>query len=177
MPDDDRVVEVSGSRLALAHFREDDFDAVHAFASDPVVCEFTTWGPNTAEDTRAFIADATEPVSDGYVLAVLLGEEVIGSAAVWITGRSDRTGELGYTIRRDCWGRGFGTVVATLLLRLGFDKPGSERLAATCAPDNIGSVRVLEKAGLHCEGLLRGHVLVRGRRRDSLVFARLISDS
>lgn len=176
MSDSERVVEISGSRLDLARFRASDFDAVHAFAADPRVCEFTTWGPNTHEDTRAFIAEATAPVTDGYLLAAMLGAEVIGSAAVWTTSRHDRAGELGYTIRRDCWGRGFGTDVATLSLRLGFERLGLERIAATCAPDNVGSVRVLEKAGLRREGLLRGHVLVRGQRRDSLLFGCLVTD-
>jgi [ribosomal protein S5]-alanine N-acetyltransferase len=176
MADSGRVVEVSGSRVTLARFRASDFDAVHAFAADPRVCEFTTWGPNTREDTRAFIAEATAPMTDGYLLAVMLGAEVIGSAAVWMTSRDDRTGELGYTIRRDCWGRGIGTEVATLLLQLGFQRLGLERIAATCAPDNVGSVRVLEKAGLRLEGLLRGHVLVGGRRRNSLIFGCLVTD-
>lgn len=176
MPDSARVLEISGSRVTLARFRASDFDAVHAFASDPRVCEFTTWGPNTDEDTRAFIAEATTPTTNGYLLAAMLGDDVIGSAAVWTTSRDDRAGELGYTIRRDCWGRGIATEVATLLLRLGFQRLGLERIAATCAPDNVGSVRVLEKAGLRREGLLRGNVLVRGRRRDSLIFGCLVTD-
>ncbi|UYM03403.1 GNAT family N-acetyltransferase [Solicola gregarius] len=177
MSDTERVVEIRGSRVTLARFRTSDFDAVHAFASDPVVCQFTTWGPNTAEDTHAFIAEATARMNDGYLLAVVLDEDVVGSAAVWTTSQGDRTGEFGYTIRRDCWGRGLGTEAATLLMRLGFDRLGLERLAATCAPDNIGSIRVLEKAGLRREGLLRGHVLLRGQRRDSLVFGRLVTDT
>ncbi len=171
-----REVEITGPRVALARFLPTDVAAVHAFASDPVVCEHTTWGPNTPAETREFVAEATSPTSDGYLLAVLQDGEVVGSAAVWTTSEPDRTGELGYTLRRDCWGRGLGTEVATLLLGLGFERLGLARLAATCAPGNVGSIRVLEKAGLRREGLLRGHVLVRGERRDSLLFARLVTD-
>jgi RimJ/RimL family protein N-acetyltransferase len=53
---------------------------------------------------------------------------------------------------------------------------GLERLAATCDPDNAASVRVLEKAGLRREGLLRGLYFVRGRQRDRLMFACLRAD-
>ncbi|MEZ0164452.1 GNAT family N-acetyltransferase [Kineococcus sp. LSe6-4] len=42
---------------------------------------------------------------------------------------------------------------------------------ATRRPENPGSRRVLEKIGMRCEGLLRSHVVVRGQRRDSLLFA------
>lgn len=165
-----------GARLTLALFQQGDLDAVHAFASDPVVCQFTTWGPNTIEDTRAFLAEVTNPTIDGYQTAVLLGDRVIGTAAVWTTSPQDRSGELGYTIHRDFWGHGYATEVANLLLQLGFDQLGLERVAATCAPDNTRSARVLEKVGFHLEGVLRGHVLVRGKRRDSLLFARLRAD-
>jgi RimJ/RimL family protein N-acetyltransferase len=168
---------INGPRLTLARFHEGDLDAVHAFASDPVVCQFTTWGPSTIEDTRAFLVEATQPTSDGHQVAVLLDDQVIGSAAVWTTSPQDRSGELGYTIHRDCWGRGYATEVANLLLQLGFERLGLERIAATCAPENAGSARVLEKVGFRREGLLRGHVLVRGTRRDSLLFGRLRTDS
>lgn len=167
---------IEGPRLALARFRESDLEAVHRFASDPEVCRFTGWGPNTIEETRAFVAEAVKRHSGRYDLAVLRDGEVIGSASVWTTSPEHRVGELGYTIRRDCWGHGCATEVARLLVDLGFDTLGLERLAATCDPDNAASVRVLEKAGLRREGLLRGLYLVRGQRRDRLVFGFLRTD-
>src|SRR5690349_24379632 len=115
-----REVVIRGSRVVLARFRESDVEAVHTFASDPVVCRFTGWGPNTLDDTHAFLLDAVQRNSDRYDLAVLRGEEVIGSASVWTTSPVHRMGELGYTIRRDCWGHGYATEVARLLVGLGF---------------------------------------------------------
>ncbi|MFC8502381.1 GNAT family N-acetyltransferase [Pedococcus sp. NPDC057267] len=167
-----------GQSVDLARFQSTDFEAVHAFASNPRVCRFTTWGPNTEDDTRQFLREATdtEPTDDGYMLAVLREGAVIGSAAVWTTSGEDRSGEMGYTLHPDYWGRGYGTDVATLLLQLGFNALGLERITATCDPQNLASVRVLEKAGLRQEGILRGHLLARGARRDSLLFARLMTD-
>lgn len=165
-----------GAQVALARFRPTDVEAVHAFASDPAVCRFTGWGPNTLAETRAFLADATRRLDDRYDLAVLRGDELIGSASVWTTSPEHRTGELGYTLRADCWGRGYASEIARLLVTLGFERLGLERLAATCDPANVASVRVLEKAGLRREGLLRGLYLVRGERRDRLVLGLLRSD-
>jgi RimJ/RimL family protein N-acetyltransferase len=176
MPETPRDVVTSGPRLALARFRDSDLDAVHAFASDPEVCRFTGWGPNTLADTRAFLDEAVQHRPDRLDLAVVRDGEVIGSASVWTTSPEHRAGELGYTIRRDCWGQGHATEVAGLLVELGFSRLGLERLAATCDPDNAASIRVLEKAGLRQEGLLRGLYRVRGRRRDRLVFGCLADD-
>ena len=171
-----REVVVRGPRLALSRFREDDVDAVQAFASDPEVCRFTTWGPNTLDETRDFIANALGRGDDSLELAVMRGDDLIGSAAVWTVNKADRVGEMGYTIRRDCWGQGYATEVAPLLLHLGFERLELERIAATCDPANAPSIRVLTRAGLRQEGLLRGLNLVRGQRRDRLVFGCLATD-
>lgn len=171
-----RDVLVSGPRLDLARFQHGDLEAVHAFASDPLVCRYTTWGPNSLAETRAFLAEATIERADGHVLAVVLVGRIIGSAAVWTTSASDRVGEMGYTLHPHHWGPGYATEVAGLLLRLGFDRLGFERVAATCDPENVASARVLEKAGLRFEGRLRGNVVARGRRRNSLVYGSLCCD-
>lgn len=176
MSDAPREVVIRGARVALARFRESDVEAVHRFASDPVVCRYTGWGPNTLDDTRTFVAEAIPRNGDRYDLAVLRGEEVIGSASVWTTRPAHRVGELGYTVRRDCWGHGHATEVARLLVELGFSRLGLERLAATCDPANAASIRVLEKVGLRREGLLRGLYLIRGQQRDRLMFGCLRGD-
>lgn len=169
------VVEDLGP-VQLARFTPEDVADVHAFASDPLVCAHTTWGPNTPEDTRDFVAQACRPAPGTVLLAVVRADRVIGSASVWTTSAADRCGEMGYVLHRDHWGRGYATLVARALLRIGFDELSLARVAATCAPANAASVRVLEKAGLVREGLLRGDRLVRGARRDSLVLARLSTD-
>lgn len=163
--------------VRLARFTPADADDVHAFASDPRVCEHMTWGPNTLDETRAFLAEASRPAPGSLPVAVVHEDRVVGSAAVWTTNATDRCGELGYTLRTDVWGRGYATLVARALLRRGFDDLGLERVAATCSPANTASARVLEKAGMRFEGHLRGDKLVRGARRDSLLFARLATDA
>ncbi|OZF26168.1 GNAT family protein [Rhodococcus sp. 14-2483-1-2] len=153
-----------------------DFADVHAFASDPVVCLHQAWGPNTVEDTHEFLDDAVAVVDGRYQLAILSGGVVVGSAAVWTTSTVHGTGELGFTLHRDFWGRGYGTLVAQELVRLGFHRLGLERVAATCRPENIGSARVLEKSGFRREGHLRDAVVIRGIRQDSLVFGQRAAD-
>src|SRR5204863_6112914 len=42
-------------RLLLRAFTQADFDAVHAYATDDAVVRFMDWGPNTPEETQAFL--------------------------------------------------------------------------------------------------------------------------
>jgi [ribosomal protein S5]-alanine N-acetyltransferase len=169
-------------RLLLRDFAWSDQEAVHAFAADPVVTRFMDWGPNDVQATRAFLAMTVPqqthwPRSEFELAAVLRDPacpdagRLIGSVSVRITNREHRQGELGYVFNAAFWSRGYATEATTALLEFGFGPLELHRIIATCHPDNRGSVRVLEKAGMAYEGRLRDHKLIRGQWRDSLLYA------
>ena len=91
-----------GDRLVLREFVAADEQAVHSFAADPLVTRFTDWGPNTIDDTRAFVAEATAQATDPqraeFALAAVhaASDTVIGSAAIAVTSRQHQRGELGF---------------------------------------------------------------------------------
>lgn len=164
-----------GPRLSLRDFTSADIPAVHEYTSDPEVTRWSTWGPNTLEQTTSFVEEAARAHlgedRSAYSLAAVLGGKAIGSVAVWTTDHHDRNGELGYTFHRDHWGNGYATEAVNLLLVFGFNTLQLERISATCHPGNIGSIRVLEKSGFTFEGRLRSHRFFRGARRDSLLYS------
>ena len=49
---------ITTPRLVLRDFIENDWEVVHEYGSDAEVARYMPWGPNTEEDTRAFIARA-----------------------------------------------------------------------------------------------------------------------
>ncbi|GAB1691233.1 GNAT family N-acetyltransferase [Krasilnikovia sp. M28-CT-15] len=164
-------------RLLLREFHADDLDAVHAFAADPEVIRFTDWGPNTVDDTAAFLAEATHDAGarprTRFALAVLdrAAQVLIGSVELSVTSAAHRQGSTGYVLARPWWGQGRATEAATAMLRLGFDRLDLHKISATCDPGNIASGRVLTKIGMRREGHLHDHLYVRGRWRDRLLFA------
>lgn len=170
-------------RLQLRDFADTDEESVHAFAGDPIVSRYTEWGPNSVEDSRAFVRDcvaqAGSPTRSAFNLAAVTADtgRLIGSVAVWVENATHHRGEIGFVFHPDVWGQGYATEAATALIRFGFGHLGLQRIAATCHPDNIGSARTLEKAGLRLEGRLRHHMFVRGTWRDSLLYAVLATDA
>jgi [ribosomal protein S5]-alanine N-acetyltransferase len=46
---------MESTRLVIRDFQEEDFASIHAYASDPLVTEYTMWGPNTEEDTLEYL--------------------------------------------------------------------------------------------------------------------------
>jgi RimJ/RimL family protein N-acetyltransferase len=56
--------------------------------------------------------------------------------------------ELGYRLRRPAWGNGYATEGAREMIRVGFTDLGLDRITANTMTVNVGSRRVMEKAGL-----------------------------
>jgi len=166
-----RNIVANSERVSLGWFMPGDFGAVHAFASDPRVCRFMTWGPNSAVDTHRFLVERLTPSADDYQLAVIVRGEVVGSAAVWVTDSANNVGELGYSLSPAVWGRGYATEAAGLLIGLGRDRLGLVRIAATCDVHNTASARVLEKVGMVREGTLRSFKVVRGERHEHHLYS------
>jgi ribosomal-protein-alanine N-acetyltransferase len=61
------------------------------------------------------------------------------------------------------------------VLELARNAFGLTRVLATCRPENLASVRVLEKIGMLQVDYLRGHKHIDGEARDSVVFASCFS--
>ncbi|MGE2714412.1 GNAT family N-acetyltransferase [Mycolicibacterium litorale] len=179
---DDRI-RLVGDRLILREFVETDVTAVHSYASDPIVTQFMDWGPNSIEDTRAFLCavlgQARTPRRTSFDLAMvdIDSQAFIGSATLSVTNVEHRRGEIGYVLHPEFWSKGLATDAAQMLLRFGFGELQLRRISATCHPDNHASSRVLEKAGLVFEGRMRSHLFARGEWRDSLLYAVISDDS
>ena len=75
---------------------------------------------------------------------------------------------IGYSLLPACRGRGFATRAARLVAAWAFEQVGLARLVAGTAPENLGSQRVLERAGFVREGYASGSRLPDGTRIDDL---------
>ena len=169
-------------RLILREFREIDHDDVHAYGSDADVARFMDWGPNTPQDTRdalaiAFDAQAAVPRADfGVAVVPLATGRVMGSIALHLRDRANRTAELGFCLHRDLWGQGLITEAALAILDVGFRHLDLHRVFATCDVRNTGSYRVMEKVGMRREGCMRRDRQIKGAWRDTYLYALLAAD-
>jgi RimJ/RimL family protein N-acetyltransferase len=150
-----------------------DWAAVHDWARLPEACRYQAWGPNTPEQTRAFVQAAVDAWQQEpqvrFVFAVVSGEQVVGSAE--FTLRGAHSGEIAYGIHPRFWGRGMATETAHRLLGHGFQHHDRHRIFATCDPRNAASGRVLQKIGMRYEGRMRETTLIRDGWRDSDLYA------
>ena len=176
---------IETERLILRAFTEDDFKAVHSYASSTENTEYMLFGPNNEEDTRAFIrrtiASASKEPVNNYTFAVELKEtgSLIGACDLHLRDNDDS--EVGWILHKDHWGKGYCTEMGRALLKLGFEEHNLRRIIARCDAENTASSRVMEKIGMRREGLFYDYRPTRkGSRkpyRDELYYAILKEDS
>ncbi|MGG4345317.1 GNAT family N-acetyltransferase [Paenibacillus lautus] len=167
-------MQMESERLVIRDFQEEDFASIHAYASDPLVTEYTMWGPNTEEDTSAYLTEIRQMKEqsprDSYEMAIVLKDSghLIGGVGLH---RSKTNAELGYCLNSAYWRQGYATEAASVMCRFGFKELGVHRIYATCRPGNIGSAAVMRHIGMKQEGHLRQHLWFKGAYHDSYLFS------
>jgi len=145
-------------RLILRPHVVDDADALEAVLGDPVAMEFYP----AALDRRGvegWINNNRQRYQrDGFgkwAMVVKSTGEIGGScgpALQEVEGRSEI--EVGYNVRRDLWGRGYATEAARACIEYGFRELGAQRVISMIRPENVRSIRVAEKNGMHRERIV-----------------------
>jgi RimJ/RimL family protein N-acetyltransferase/catechol 2,3-dioxygenase-like lactoylglutathione lyase family enzyme len=169
-------------RLILRDLVLADFDAVHEYASDPLVTRFTSFGPNTAEETRDFLSRSIHAASVSprqiHTMAVIerTTGQLIGSCGLEPCDGTGRHYVFGYCLNRHWWGRGFGREAADALVQFGFDRLQAHRLWAHVFLGNTASARILEGLKFRREGLALQSLYLRNTWHDILTFGQLRSE-
>ena len=167
---------ISTERLLLRALRPTDLDDLYAYASDPEIDRFTPWEHYQSRDEARANLDDFLLEYEKYGLGAWGIEHRADQRLIGITNISPphphhRRVELGYTIARADWGQGYTTEVVKAVIRFGFEQMGLAWMEAVVLPDNTASRRVLEKARMRHEGLLRRYQVWRGVPCDLEMYA------
>lgn len=99
-------------------------------------------------------------------------DTLIGTIGLFQVFRGPRESALlGYSLDREHNGKGYTTEATKLVVNFAFEILKLHRIEAGVMPDNIGSIRVLEKAGFHKEGIALKNVKINGAWEDHQMLA------
>ena len=164
-------------RLVLRRPRPEDAPAIfEGWAQDKEVTRYLTWRPHEhIEQTQAFVQSCLSAWEHQtrfpYMITLKETGQVIGMIDPRVEG--SRVG-IGYGTARAHWGKGYMTEATRALIEWAFQQPSIYRVYATTDLENIRSRRVLEKAGMQCEGILRKYIVhpnISDIPRDSYIYA------
>ena len=131
--------------------------------------------PYTEQDAKDYIsAMLSADENDTFAFAITVDDRVVGSIGAFRQGNiHSQTAEIGYYIAEPYWGKGIMTDAVKQLCEYVFCHSDIIRIYAEPFAFNIGSCRVLEKAGFRYEGTLRSNAVKNGRVIDMKMYARL----
>ena len=146
---------ITTERLLLRLIRDSDASVVCRALSDPEVVRY--YGvryktPEAAADQMRWFEDL---VSTGtgmwWAICESPNTECIGAAGLNNIETLNGQAEIGFWLIPEYWGRGFGTEAAKGVLDYAFSILQLRRVVALVEPENLASVRSLERAGFDFE--------------------------
>lgn len=167
------MITLETERLILRMWREDDFEDYARICADPEVMRFLGGKPFTRLESwrhMAFIVGHWQLRGYGHWAV----EEKSSGRFIGRLGLLYPTGwpgfEIGWTIERESWGKGYATEGAHRVLAFAFTEMDKGHVISLIHPENKASIKVAEKLGEKVEGeteVLGIDVLIYGISREA----------
>ncbi|MGJ5675780.1 MAG: GNAT family N-acetyltransferase [Nostochopsis sp.] len=158
-------------RLILRKLCMQDAVDMYEYALDPEIAALGLWLPfHSIEDSLKDLTEVIEGYDKGeiFVWAIELksNSKMIGRIGLGDYSLKNARAELGYASNRKYWGQGLITEAVKQIIEFSFINLAMNRIQAVCLPENVASIRVLEKVGMQFEGVQREYTFVRGKFDD-----------
>ena len=174
---------IETERLILRRYVvEDAEDMYKTWGSDPKVVTFMTWPMHAdVSVSKKLLENWVSRYEDGktHNWGIILkgNDHVIGNIAVVERNEKTRTYELGYCLGSTFWGRGIMPEALKAVIRYLFENEKDlNRIMATHDVRNKKSGRVMQKAGMHFDGVLRDSKVNNLGIHDTAYYSILRSD-
>lgn len=155
------VIFLETERMNIRQFTKEDAQNIFELDGDPEVMKFLTNGRGTSMET---ITEKILPMTSEFYEKYehfgfwAVDEKATGKFIGWFLFRPDKAEpnnldkiELGYRFKKSAWGKGFATEGSKAIIEKGFKDWKVNYIFAITLLKNIGSQKVMKKAGLQFE--------------------------
>ena len=165
-----RMPELNTPRLLLRRMRTGDAEDMYAYARQNDVTRYLLWSPHPdIYHTKEYLEYIATRYATGsfYDWAVVYRENnrMIGTCGFANINCANDSGEIGYVLNPEYWGRGIAAEAVRAVLQFGFERLSLHRIEARFIEGNHASLRVMQDVGMTFEGYLRDSMLIKGDYR------------
>ena len=166
---------IQAASIILRPLREADIDPIFCACQDPTISAFTRVPfPYELEMAEEFVrgSDIAYRNHKSVVFAIEVDGAFAGAIDLHAIELGDHCAEIGYWVERSFRGQGACTAAVKALSDFAFDIMKFRRLEALADYNNIASQRVMERAGMVREALLRNKITKpNGEQIDMALYA------
>jgi len=172
----DYMPRLETERLVLRKLEMRDAQDIFNYSQDPLVAKHVLWDPHTSVgESRGYIRymlrkyRAGDPSSWG--IEEKASGKIIGTIGYMWYQRENNSVEVGYSLARSHWNKGYMTEALRAVIDYSFRNLHLHRVEAQHETDNAASGKVMEKCGMKKEGTLRGRLYNKGKYVDVHIYS------
>jgi RimJ/RimL family protein N-acetyltransferase len=145
------------ARLILRPMQDEDAFHLYELNADPDVIRYTgDLSANSLSEASKIIHERTRPqwlqFKMGRFSTLLKDGTYLGWCGLRYFPEQEEV-DLGYRFQQRFWGQGYATESSKICLQYGFETLGLKRIVAKAMPENIASLKVLQKLRMTFRGL------------------------
>ena len=161
---------LKGERLTLRPMHPIDAEDMFSYACREEVTRYLLWSPHPSVSyTRDYLKyiQGRYALGDFYDWAIIDRDSrrMIGTCGFTKINAENRSGEIGYVLNPDFWGKGYAFEAASLVLDFGFEELRLHRIEARFMQGNENSLRLMRKLSMELEGYHADEIFVKGSYR------------
>jgi len=168
------IQPIETKQLTLRRLEMNDKHALFAYRSLKEVALYQSWHPETLEEAEHFIhrnleADPSKEDSWVQMAVCLKNGTMIGDIGIHFV--DEYQAELGYTLAPFYQHRGYATEAVSAVINLLFTQYHKHRITASADPDNMSSIKLLERLGFRKEAHFKKSFYLNGQWFDDVLYA------
>ncbi len=167
---------LSTERLLLRKLVPEDVHAVFFLRSDERVMKYIDKEPvKTLDEAMAFIEKIDGLIQNNEAINWAIvhkeSQQAIGYIGFWNFQPQHYRSEIGYVLHPDFWNQSIIPEAMKAALGYGFNEMDLHSVEANVNPENIGSIKVLEKLRFVREAYFRENYYYNGKFLDSAIYS------
>ena len=164
-------VTLETDRLILRPIELSDAPAIFEYAQNDRATRWVTWDSHqTISDSEKFIQFVFQNEAMGNMNFAICEKNnprfMMGDIGIMWVSRKDKIVELGTILNERFWGNGYVTETFKAVIDYIFQNMDVVRIQGRCKVGNTQSRRMMEKAGLEYEGLIRSSLFCKNQHWD-----------